>query len=163
MKDQLQREGLLESHPWANALKADAQVQSMVKELRTQARKRRLQPEGASFTQALARPSVAGGQVVASAPAPDERPLRSVWRRRIGGCWLRVRACLHGVICTPCALLPVFFLYAAFSALSCLFVHSCCVETRGCTLDEIEKRFAALDDPKRAVEEEGARRPLLDA
>ena len=61
------------------------------------------------------------------------------------------------------ALLPVFFLYAAFSALSCLFVHSCCVETRGCTLDEIEKRFAALDDPKRAVEEEGARRPLLDA
>ena len=57
----------------------------------------------------------------------------------------------------------VFFIYAAFSALSCLFVHSCCIETRGCTLDEIEKRFAALDDPKRAVEEEGARRPLLDA
>ena len=57
----------------------------------------------------------------------------------------------------------VFFIYAAFSALSCLFVHTCCVETRGCTLEEIERRFAALDDPKRAVEEQGAHTPLLDA
>ena len=38
----------------------------------------------------------------------------------------------------------VFFGYAVCCGVACAFVHVCCVETRGCSLAEIERRFARL-------------------
>ena len=112
-----------DSHPWANALRVDSQVKSMVRDLRTHARRRRRQhaDERDSVRDSTRKadhlaeyagdvPSFRSGHID-DLLEPSERPTR--WGRHARWCGGLRRGCgqwawrLMACVCAPCAVLPV--------------------------------------------------------